>query len=91
MFILSIQLLNYLNERVQIFSFSGEAKVMKISSLDELKTKVGHVIVMILPVKMFERSEMVVIATREDLLSYLICIFLSFVCLYILHNQHKQD
>ncbi|URD78909.1 UPF0114 domain containing protein [Musa troglodytarum] len=34
-------------------------KWMQISSLDELKTKVGHVIVMILLVKMFERSKMV--------------------------------
>ncbi|AES69623.1 hypothetical protein MTR_3g032400 [Medicago truncatula] len=35
------------------------------------KTHMEHVIVMILPVKMFERNEMVVIATREDLLSLL--------------------
>ncbi|KAJ9158835.1 hypothetical protein P3X46_024381 [Hevea brasiliensis] len=50
-------------------------KWMKISSL-ELKTKVGHVIVMILLVKMFERSKMVTIATGMDLLSYSVCIFL---------------
>lgn len=64
---------------------------MKISSLDELKTKVGHVIVMILLVKMFERSKMVTIATGMDLLSYSVCIFLSSASLYILHNLHKSD
>ena len=42
---------------------------MKISLLDELKTKVGHVIVMILLVKMFKKSKMVTISTGLDLLS----------------------
>ncbi|THG03616.1 hypothetical protein TEA_023449 [Camellia sinensis var. sinensis] len=53
-----------------MFSLKERPKWMKISSLDELKTKVGHVIVMILLVKMFERSKMVTIATGLDLLSY---------------------
>lgn len=64
---------------------------MQISSLDELKTKVGHVIVMILLVKMFERSKMVTISTGMDLLSYSVCIFLSSASLYILHNLHRQE
>uniref|UniRef100_A0A2C9VEE0 Uncharacterized protein n=1 Tax=Manihot esculenta TaxID=3983 RepID=A0A2C9VEE0_MANES len=74
-----------------IFAFKERPKWMKISSLDELKTKVGHVIVMILLVKMFERSKMVTIATGIDLLSYSVCIFLSSASLYMLHNLHKSD
>lgn len=74
-----------------MFALKERPKWMKISSLDELKTKVGHVIVMILLVKMFERSKMVTIATGLDLLSYSICIFLSSASLYILHNLHKSD
>lgn len=74
-----------------MFALKERPKWMKISSLDELKTKVGHVIVMILLVKMFERSKMVTIATGLDLLSYSICIFLSSASLYILHNLHKED
>ncbi|CAJ2639100.1 uncharacterized protein LOC123915818 [Trifolium pratense] len=74
-----------------MFALKERPKWMKISSLDELKTKVGHVIVMILLVKMFEKSKMVVIATGLDLLSYSVCIFLSSASLYILHNLHKQD
>nr|XP_010938511.1 uncharacterized protein LOC105057565 isoform X2 [Elaeis guineensis] len=73
-----------------MFSLKERPKWMKISSLDELKTKVGHVIVMILLVKMFERSKMVTIATGMDLLSYSVCIFLSSASLYILHNLHKS-
>ncbi|KDP43577.1 hypothetical protein JCGZ_16864 [Jatropha curcas] len=74
-----------------MFALKERPKWMKISSLDELKTKVGHVIVMILLVKMFERSKMVTIATGTDLLSYSVCIFLSSASLYILHNLHKSE
>ncbi|KAK1294172.1 hypothetical protein QJS10_CPA16g01403 [Acorus calamus] len=74
-----------------MFALKERPRWMKISSLDELKTKVGHVIVMILLVKMFERSKMVAITTGLDLLSYSICIFLSSASLYILHNLHKSD
>ncbi|CAI9786098.1 unnamed protein product [Fraxinus pennsylvanica] len=74
-----------------MFALKERPMWMKISSLDELKTKVGHVIVMILLVKMFERSKMVTITTGVDLLSYSICIFLSSASLYVLHNLHKAD
>nr|ACG25507.1 uncharacterized protein UPF0114 [Zea mays] len=74
-----------------MFALKERPKWMNITSLDELKTKVGHVIVMILLVKMFEKSKMVTIATGLDLLSYSICIFLSSASLYILHNLHKGD
>ncbi|KAK1401122.1 Golgi apparatus membrane protein [Heracleum sosnowskyi] len=74
-----------------MFALKERPLWMKISSLDELKTKVGHVIVMILLVKMFERSKMVTIATGLDLLSYSVCIFLSSASLYILHNLHKGE
>ncbi|MBA0632771.1 hypothetical protein Godav_001451 [Gossypium davidsonii] len=74
-----------------MFAMKERPKWMKISSLDELKTKVGHVIVMILLVKMFERSKMVAINTGMDLLSYAICIFLSSASLYILHHLHKPE
>ncbi|KAG6436929.1 hypothetical protein SASPL_101835 [Salvia splendens] len=46
-----------------MFALKERPKWMKISSLNELKTKVGHVIVMILLVKMFERSKM---STNEE-------------------------
>ncbi|KAF7824594.1 Golgi apparatus membrane protein [Senna tora] len=74
-----------------MFALKERPKWMKICSLDELKTKVGHVIVMILLVKMFERSKMVAISTGTDLLSYSVCIFLSSASLYILHNLHKGE
>lgn len=74
-----------------MFALKERPRWMQINSLDELKTKVGHVIVMILLVKMFERSKMVTIATGLDLLSYSLCIFLSSASLYVLHNLHKSE
>ncbi|KAK8507879.1 hypothetical protein V6N13_140621 [Hibiscus sabdariffa] len=74
-----------------MFGLKERPKWMKISSLDELKTKLGHVIVMILLVKMFERSKMVTIATGLDLLSSSVCIFLSSASLYILHLLHNSE
>ncbi|XP_017232352.1 uncharacterized protein LOC108206535 isoform X1 [Daucus carota subsp. sativus] len=72
-----------------MFALKERPLWMKISSLDILKTKVGHVTVMILLVKMFERSKMVAIATGLDLLSYSVCILLSSASLFILHKSSQ--
>ncbi|XP_059068572.1 uncharacterized protein LOC131859067 [Cryptomeria japonica] len=72
-----------------MFILKERPRWMRITSLDELKTKLGHVIVMILLVKMFERSKTVAITSGLDLLSYSVCIFLSSASLYVLHNLHK--
>lgn len=72
-----------------MFVLKERPRWMRISSLDELKTKLGHVIVMILLVKMFERSKTVMITSGMDLLSYAMCIFLSSASLFVLHNLHK--
>ncbi|KAG8088909.1 hypothetical protein GUJ93_ZPchr0011g27250 [Zizania palustris] len=71
--------------------FRKDQSGLKVISLDELKTEVGHVTVMILLVKMFERSKMVKITMGMDLLSYSVCIFLSSASLYILHNLHRSE
>lgn len=62
---------------------------MRISSLDALKTKLGHVIVMILLVKMFEKSKTVVITSTMDLLFYSVSIFLSSASLFVLTQLHR--
>lgn len=71
-----------------MFLLKERPKWMRIGSLDELKTKLGHVVVMILLVKMFERSKAVSISTGTDLLSYSISIFLSSAALLVLHKLH---
>jgi uncharacterized membrane protein YqhA len=61
---------------------------MRITTLDTLKTKLGHVIVTILLVKLFERSKTVHIVNAMDLLYYSISIFLSSASLYVLQRLH---
>lgn len=71
-----------------LFLLKRRPKWMRIGSLDELKTKLGHVIVMILLVKMYEKSKVVVITSTVDLLGYAISIFMSSTSLYVLHRLH---
>jgi uncharacterized membrane protein YqhA len=71
-----------------VFVLQRRPKWMRIGSLDELKTKLGHVIVMILLVKMYEKSKVVVITSTVDLLGYAISIFMSSTSLYVLHRLH---
>lgn len=49
-----------------LFPMRARLKWMDITSLDELKTKLGHVIVLILLVQLFEKSKKVCIATALD-------------------------
>lgn len=61
---------------------------LEIRSLDELKTKLGHVIVMILLVGMFEKSKKVPIGTGLDLLCFSASILMSSGCLFLLSKLH---
>ncbi|MCO5558001.1 hypothetical protein L7F22_011576 [Adiantum nelumboides] len=63
---------------------------LEIRSLPQLKTKVGHVIVMILLVGMFEKSNVVPISTGFDLLCFSASIFTSYGCLYLLSKLHMN-
>lgn len=71
-----------------MFLLQERPKWMRIASLDELKTKLGHVVVMILLVKMFERSKAITITTGADLLSYSMSIFLTSGALLVLRHLH---
>jgi uncharacterized membrane protein YqhA len=63
-------------------------KWLEIRSLAELKTKLGHVIVMILLVGMFEKSKKVPIHTVPDLLCLSASILLSSGSLFLLSKLH---
>jgi hypothetical protein len=66
-------------------------KWLEIRSLDELKTKLGHVIVMILLVGMFEKSKKVPIHSGLDLLCFSASILLSSGCLFLLSKLHTSS
>ena len=66
-------------------------KWLEIRSLDELKTKLGHVIVMILLVGMFEKSKKVPINSGLDLLCFSASILLASGCLFLLSKLHSSS
>eukprot|EP00897_Mesotaenium_endlicherianum_P007555 jgi/Mesen1/6828/ME000035S06203 len=71
-----------------MFKLTERPQWMKINSLDVMKTKLGHVIVMILLVGMFEKSKKIPIATSLDLVGFAIAIALSSWSILILHQLH---
>ncbi|KAG6552722.1 hypothetical protein Mapa_005669 [Marchantia paleacea] len=73
-----------------LFTLQERPKWLEIRSLDELKTKLGHVIVMILLVGMFEKSKRVPIHSGVDLLCFAGSILLASSCLYLLSMLHSN-
>ncbi|KAJ8448351.1 hypothetical protein Cgig2_021979 [Carnegiea gigantea] len=67
-------------------------KWLEIKSVNELKTKVGHVIVMLLLIGFFDNSNKVAIHSPIDLLCFSASILLCSICLYLLAqlNGSKQ-
>ncbi|KAG0607856.1 hypothetical protein M758_8G060400 [Ceratodon purpureus] len=74
-----------------MFALTKRPLWMQITTLDTLKTKLGHCIVMILIVKLFEKSKTVCIASSVDLLLYSIAIFLAAGSLYVLQQLHANQ
>lgn len=52
--------------------------------MNELKTKLGHVIVMLLLIGLFDKSKKAAINTPVDLLCFCASVFLSSSCLFLL-------
>ena len=62
----------------------GRPKFLEITSLDEMKSKLGHVIVMILLVGMFEKSKKVPVNNALELLFFSGSVCLAAGCLFLL-------
>eukprot|EP00271_Cylindrocystis_brebissonii_P022861 TRINITY_DN8980_c0_g2_i1.p1 TRINITY_DN8980_c0_g2~~TRINITY_DN8980_c0_g2_i1.p1 ORF type:complete len:344 (+),score=57.64 TRINITY_DN8980_c0_g2_i1:141-1172(+) len=71
-----------------LFILKERPRWLEITSLDELKTKLGHVIVMILLVGMFEKSKKVHVASAAELLFFSLSVLMSSGCLYLLSKLH---
>uniref|UniRef100_A0A1D1XRC1 UPF0114 protein in repA1-repA2 intergenic region n=1 Tax=Anthurium amnicola TaxID=1678845 RepID=A0A1D1XRC1_9ARAE len=76
-----------------LFMLQERPKWLKIQSVNELKTKVGHVIVMVLLVGQFKEIQKVGINTPKDLLCFTASILLSACGLFLLSkltNSKKE-
>nr|XP_043606223.1 uncharacterized protein LOC122578343 [Erigeron canadensis] len=67
-----------------LFVLKERPKWLEIKSVNELKTKLGHVIVMLLLIGLFEKSKRAAILTPIDLLCFSGSVLLSSCCLYLL-------
>lgn len=74
-----------------MFALTNRPLWMQITSLDTLKTMLGQCIVMILIVKLFEKSKTVCIASSMDLLLYSTAICLAAGSLYVLQKIHASQ
>ncbi|KAL4199285.1 hypothetical protein AMTRI_Chr03g144170 [Amborella trichopoda] len=72
-----------------LFKLKERPKWLEIESINELKTKVGHVIVMILLIGLFEKSKKVAITSPLDLLYFCTSILLSSSCLLLLSKLNS--
>ncbi|CAJ1930816.1 unnamed protein product [Sphenostylis stenocarpa] len=67
-----------------LFTLKGRPKWLNLKTVDELKTKLGHVIVMLLLIGLFDKSKKAAIHTPVDLLCFCISVLLSSSCLFLL-------
>ncbi|XP_073021262.1 uncharacterized protein [Primulina eburnea] len=67
-----------------LFTLKERPRWLEIKTVNGLKTKVGHVIVMLLLIGLFEKSKRAVILSPVDLLCFSASVFLCSSCLYLL-------
>ncbi|KAK3134537.1 hypothetical protein QOZ80_6AG0550460 [Eleusine coracana subsp. coracana] len=71
-----------------LFKLPERPKWLVMESVNDLKTKLGHVIVMCLLVGIFDKGWRVTVTSCTDLLCFAASIFLSSACLYLLSRLH---
>ncbi|KAG0452858.1 hypothetical protein HPP92_025522 [Vanilla planifolia] len=69
---------------IGLFKLPERPKWLEIQSVQELKTKLGHVIVLVLLIGLFDKSKKVTINSPIDLLCFATSVLLSSGCLYLL-------
>ncbi|KAL9177225.1 hypothetical protein ABFS82_01G045500 [Erythranthe guttata] len=67
-----------------MFVLKERPKWLEIKTVNELKTKLGHVIVMLLLIGLFDKSKKAVIQSPADLLCFSASVLLSSGCLFLL-------
>lgn len=67
-----------------LFALKERPKWLDIKTVNELKTKLGHVIVMLLLIGLFDKSKRAAIHTPVDLLCFCVSVLLSSSCLFLL-------
>ncbi|XP_022871915.1 uncharacterized protein LOC111391013 [Olea europaea var. sylvestris] len=72
-----------------LFTLKERPRWLEIKTVNELKTKLGHVIVMLLLIGLFEKSKKAVIQSPLDLLCFSASVLLSSGCLFLLSKLNE--
>ena len=88
MFIFSFGLYELFISPIDVAQKEGVSKVLEIHSLDELKDKLGKVIVMVLIVNFFQRVLFTSYSGAVDLMYFAGSILALAIALYFLHKGH---
>ncbi|PIN26291.1 hypothetical protein CDL12_00969 [Handroanthus impetiginosus] len=67
-----------------LFTLKERPRWLEIKTVNELKTKLGHVIVMLLLIGLFDKSKKAIIQSPLDLLCFSASVLLSSGCLFLL-------
>ena len=88
MFIFGFGLYELFISEIDVAKKEGASKILEIHSLDELKDKLGKVIVMVLIVNFFQRVLFTTYDGALDLVYFAISILALAISLYFLHKGH---
>lgn len=88
MFIFGFGLYELFISEIDVAKRQGASKILEIHSLDELKDKLGKVIVMVLIVNFFQRVLFTTYNGALDLVYFAISILALAISLYFLHKGH---
>lgn len=73
-----------------LFTLKERPKWLDIKTVNELKTKLGHVIVMLLLIGLYDKSKKAAIHSPADLLCFCASILLSSGCLFLLSKLNED-
>ncbi|GLT91366.1 hypothetical protein SLE2022_092570 [Rubroshorea leprosula] len=74
-----------------LFTLKERPRWLEIKTVSELKTKLGHVIVMLLLIGLLDKSKKAIIHSPMDLLFFSASVLLSSCCLYLLSKLSDLD
>jgi len=86
MFIFGFGLYELFISEIDVAKKEGASKILEIHSLDELKDKLGKVIVMVLVVNFFQRVLFTTYSGALDLVYFAVSILALAIALYFLHK-----
>ncbi|CAA0831895.1 Uncharacterised protein family (UPF0114 [Striga hermonthica] len=81
--------LTYRSNLFGLFTLKERPRWLEIKTVNELKTKLGHVIVMLLLIGLFDKSKKTIIQFPFDLLCFSASVLLSSGCLFLLSKLNE--